>query len=405
MIFTGCGVPFHKKLDMYLQAEQYEEADEMIAAEKKSSKENIYSGKNGLLYYLDRAGVLQALGDYDNSTMLLEKADEKIDALYTKSVLDETAALLSDENAIEYRGEDFERVTVSILKMLNFMYAGNFNGARVESKKVDQKLRVFTDEYGEKCIYNEDAFARYLAGFAYEALGEMDNAYIDYKKSLETYQKYMNVYGTKIPAFVKPALLRAADYLKYTDEMAEFARDWGEIPEFTKYRDLRDKGEVLIVIHNGLPPVKYDSNTYPKYQSRGPALEKAVARVDGKEFQSETGQDIDVIAAKNLDNRIGLIIAKKAASSVAKGLLKAFTGIDMGSGKADTRSWRTIPSRFDIIRMEVTPGKKKINVDLYTVSGLARQVVLEADVKAGAKKVMPVFAFSGIVMPKFVEKK
>jgi len=222
VIFTGCGVPFHRKLDMYMTAEQYNEADDLIAAEKKTPKENIYSGKNELLYFFDRGVMLQALGDYENSTKLFQKADEKIDALYTKSLVDETFSLLSDENALDYRGEDFERVMVSIMKMLNFMYAGDYGGARVESRQVDQKLRIFTDEYGEKCIYNEDAFARYLAGFAYEALGEMESAYIDYKKSLETYEKYGTVYGLKAPGFIKPALFRAAEQLKYRDDMQKY---------------------------------------------------------------------------------------------------------------------------------------------------------------------------------------
>jgi len=159
------------------------------------------------------------------------------------------------------------------------------------------------------------------------------------------------------------------------------------------------------VVYNGLPPVKYDSNTYPKYQRRGYALSGLSAEVDGKSFPSEPAQYVDVMASKNLDNRIGLIIEKKAASSEAKGLLKAFTGIDMGKGKADIRGWRTMPSRFDIIRMELKPGKKKIKVRLFPAAGGEREVDLQTEVKAGEKKVLPVYAYSGYVTPKVKEEK
>jgi hypothetical protein len=74
---------------------------------------------------------------------------------------------------------------VSILKALNFLYQGDYSGARVEARKVNGKLNVFADEYGDKAIYTDDAFARYIAAFAYEAQGELNDAYIDYKKDLQ----------------------------------------------------------------------------------------------------------------------------------------------------------------------------------------------------------------------------
>lgn len=405
LVITGCGIPFRKKLDMYIQAEQYKEASALIEAEKTNPKEGIYGGKNELLYFFDKGAMLQALAEYKGSSDALQKADDKIDALYTKSVVDESLSLITDENAIEYRGEDFERVMVNILKALNFMYAGDFDGARVEVKRIDHKLRLFTDEYGEKCIYNEDAFARYLAGFAYEAIGELDNAYIDYKKSLKTYEKYQAVYGTAIPSFIKPAVLRVADALKYRDDIAEFEAAWGEKPAYTPSKELKTKGEVMLVVYNGMSPVKYDSNSWPKYQSRGIAVTEAVAEVDGKQFKSETAQDVAVMAAKNLDNRVGLMLAKKVASSVVKGVLSGLLGGKPAKEYADIRCWRTIPSQFDIIRMELKPGKKEIKVHLYPADGgEPRDVVLNTGVTEGGKKVIPVYAYTGTVMPPVVEK-
>jgi hypothetical protein len=407
LVFTGCGIPFQKKLDMYLQAEQYKEADALIQMEKTKPKENVYGDKNELLYFFDKGAILQMLKDYAGSTAILQKADDKISALYTKSVLNEIGSLLSSDNALEYRGEDFEQVMVDIMKALNFMYSGDFDGARVEVKKINAKLNAFSDEYGEKCIYTEDAFARYLGGFAYEALGEMNDAYIDYKKSLQTYEKYRTVYGTAIPTFVKSDILRTADALKFTEEIAEFQAEWGGNVEYTKAKALKEKGEVMLVIYNGLPPYKYDSNAWPKYMSRGYAVSSSLAEVDGKKFASQAAQDVAVMAGKNLDNRVMLILAKKVAGAVVKNLAKQVPILSLFVGKdvADVRSWRTIPARFDIIRMTLEPGKKKIKVWLYPVKGEPRSETVEVNVVAGKKKVAPVYVWSGVVMPKVVEEK
>lgn len=405
LVFAGCGIPFQKKLDMYLQAEQYREADALIEAEKTSPKEGIYNDKNELLYFFDKGAILQVLKDYAGSSAALQKADDKIDALYTKSLVNETFSLLSDENALEYRGEDFERVMVNIMSSLNYLYAGDFNGARVEVKRIDRKLNLFSDEYGDKCIYTEDAFARYISAFAYEANGEMDNAFIDYKKCLKAYEKYAAVYGTEVPNFIKSDLLRAADALKDKEAINEFVTAWGEKPAYTTNKELKEKGVVLLVVYNGMSPLKYDSDSWPKYKSRGIAITRAVAEADGRQFGSQVAQDLAVMAAKNLDNRVGLILAKKVASSAMKGLFQAFTGVDLGKDKADIRCWKTIPSRFDIIRMELAPGKKEIKVHLEPVAGEPREVVYKVDVKAGGKKVLPVYVYSGTVMPPLVEKK
>jgi uncharacterized protein len=405
IILTGCGIPFQKKLDMYLQAEQYKEADALIEAEKTSPKEGIYNGKNELLYFFDKGAVLQMVKDYAGSTAALAKADDKIDALYTKSILNEAESLLSDENALEYRGEDFERVMVNILESLNFMYAGDFNGARVEVKKIDRKLNLFSDEYGDKCIYTEDAFARYLSGFAYEALGEMDNAFIDYKKSLKAYEKYASVYGTAVPEFIKSDVLRAAGAVKNTEAIAEYEAAWGEKPAYTPYKELKNKGDVMLVFYNGMSPVKYDSDSWPKYRDRGAAITEAVAEVDGSQFKSQAAQEVSIMAAKNLDNRTGLILAKKAASNLVKGFFAALTKSKPEKEKADIRCWKTIPSRFDIIRMELAPGKKEIKVHLSPVDGEPRDVKMSIDIKTGEKKVLPVFVYSGTIMPPLVENK
>jgi hypothetical protein len=407
LLLTGCGIPFQRKLDMYMTAGQYKEADALIDSEKTHPKENIYNDKNELLYFFDKGAVLQMGMEYGRSTDFLEKADDRIDKLYTRSVVNEVGSFLSNDLALDYTGEDFEQTMVEILKALNYMYAGDFDNARVEIKRVNNRLNVFADKYGDKAIYTDDAFARYISAFAYEALGEINDSYIDYKKSLKAYEKYNKFYGTEIPPFIKQDVLRTADALHFDSDIAEFTNQWGKV-DFVPSNRLKEKGEVLVVVYDGLPAYKIDDNKWPKFIDRGNALADVRAVAGGTEYQGFVSQDVSRMAIKNLETKNMQILAKKVGSSLVKGLAKNFPVLNLfvTEDKADTRSWRTIPARFHIIRMALAPGKQVISVELFPASGGDLRVEkVSVDVKKGKKIVVPVFSYSAMPTAPVVEEK
>jgi len=395
IFITGCAVPFHKKLDQYLAAGQYKEADELIESEKTNPKENIYSSKNELLYFFDKGAIRQMIGDYKQSSEYLEKAEDIIDKLYTKSLTDETWSFFSNDLNLNYTGEDFEQVIVNIIKTLNYMYEGDFDGAAVEARKINRKLNYFQDSYGEKAIYTDDAFARYLSGFAYEAIGAVNDAYIDYKKSLKAYQKYNTIYGTAVPSFIKGDILRMAYALKFYDEIDNFKKEWAENVSFTKYNELKKSAEVMIVVYDGLPAYKIDERAMPKFVNRGYAVEKILVKDTDKEYTSIVAQDISKMAVKNLENKNLAILAKTLVRNVAKKVAKEIPILSLfvGEEKADTRCWRTIPGRFQIVRFQVTPdSKRKIIAEIYLKGNSTPvQEIFEIYLKPGNKKVIPIY--------------
>jgi hypothetical protein len=394
---TGCAVPFHKKLDQHLVSDQYKEADELIESERTKPKENVYSSKNELLYFMDKGAVRQMMGDYKTSSENLEKAENVMDKLYTRSLTDETWSFFSNDLNLNYSGEDFEQVMVNVIKTLNYMYSGDFDGAAIEARKINRKLNYFSDSYGDKAIYTDDAFARYLSAFAYEAAGSINDAYIDYKKSLNAYQKYQTVYGTRVPAFIKSDILRMADKLKFYDEIDNFKKEWAEDVPFVKYDDLMKMAEVMIVIYDGLPAYKIDKNAKPKYVNRGYAVEKVVVKDGDKEYFSTIANDISKMAEKNLENKNLAIVAKTYARNVVKKAAKDIPVLNLfiGEEKADTRCWRTIPGRFQIVRFPVTSGsKRKIIIEIYEKgNSVPIQQVAEIYLKQGNKEVIPIYVF------------
>ncbi len=420
LFFAGCGTLTHyKKIDNFMLSGKYGAADKTLTAEKKQ-----YKGEHELLYYFDKGTILQALGEYDSSAAYLNKAELKIESLYTKSVTKHVSSFLTNDMNLPYEGEEFEQVMVHIIKALNFLYKGDFNGAQVEARKADHRLNLLVDRYEGKPIYQEDAMARYLGGLAYEAAGELDHARIDYKKSYRAYAKYRKMYGTSVPKRVKKDLLRILEALGYREDLAEYRKKWGNI-SFTNYRKLRRQSELIVVVYDGLAPYKVSKYikspvkdkkgnvhmirvAFPYFKKRGYVVSGAVLESGGASVRSFIAEDITKIAVKNLEHKNALIKAKAVARAAAKyfagravsndgknKLLGMLADIySWASEKADTRSWRTLPARFHIIRAKLKPGTHRVKVNLSLIGGGSRQEVIEVKLKRGQKKVVPVYAFN-----------
>ncbi|HDQ25465.1 MAG TPA: hypothetical protein ENN43_01805 [bacterium] len=422
LFLGGCAVlNFYKKVDTMIASGDYAAAADIIETEKKQ-----YKGHHELLYYFDKGAVLQMMGEYKKSTEYLERAELLIEELYTKSVTQHLSSFLTNDMNLPYEGEDFEQVMVNIMKSLNFMYLGDFEGARVEARKVNNRLNLLADRYDEEHIYTEDPFARYLSAIAFEAAGtnqELNSAYIDYRRSYETYVKHADIYGTEIPRSLKEDILRTAHALYRDEDLAAYKAAFG-IEKFETYGSLRKRGEVILVIYDGMAPYKKSVNrsmptkdnsgkkffvsvAFPKFVPRGYNVENVSVSLKSRVYRGSIAADIASMAVKNLEHKNVLITLKAVARATAKYLaaqaisdggknqtLGLLAGIyNMASEQADTRSWRTLPARFHVIRVPMQRGKHSIEVTFETASGQQKRII-EVDLKPGEKKVMPIFAYN-----------
>jgi hypothetical protein len=393
-----------------LKIADYENADALV---ESNTQEQTVNDK--ILYYFDKGSIQQIIGNYKESTKNLHEADLLIDALYTKSATAEVSSFFSNDLSLPYEGEDFEQVMVNVIKSLNFMYLGDFEGARVEVKKADEKLKLLSDKMEGKNEYKEDAFARYISAFCYEERGELNDALIDYKKSLETYEQYKTNYGTAVPDGVKKDILRLSEALHLSEQYADFKEKFGFMP-YTKQADLKGRGEVMLVIYDGQAPDKIDKEAVPVFVDKGSLVSSVeVVTEEDKNYTSFMAEDITKIAIKNLAQKMDLIQAKGLARAVVKEvavavakeagkeLLKnlpfgsfiadaAGDAYKSNSELADTRSWKTLPSRFHLVRFTAS-GTQKVDLKMHMTDGSVREKVIKIKVDPGAKKVIPVYCF------------
>jgi hypothetical protein len=414
---------YHLQVEERIAHHRYAEADALVEKEKER-----YGERNAVLYHMDRAMTLTLSGRYPESNKHLELAEQRIDELYTRSVTTAAGAMLTNDNLLPYEGEDFEKVMLYILGALNYVALGQWDDALVEARRVDHTLTLLNDRYERKNVYKEDAFARYLSGILYESRGELNDAFIAYRKADETYEDYRKVYGTEPPSWLPSDLLRLSDALHLPDEFQEYRVRFPEI-SFEAYPEISRKGELIFIALNGRSPVKEDFFLdAPIPDGRGglyllrvalPRMVPIPSRIDRTqvtvrngdfrtEADAERVEDITAIGEKNLEDRISRITAKAIARVTSKylasleirkkaakeggeaaGALAGFlTNVySATTEQADKRSWRTLPGDIRLARIRMPPGTYEVEILAYGSSGqvLEREVFPTVTVRAGEK--------------------
>ncbi|MES2202339.1 MAG: hypothetical protein V4498_08820 [candidate division FCPU426 bacterium] len=420
---AGCAfAPRYETLEANLRSGHYPDAVKELASGEKR-----YGEKARLLYYFDRLWAEHLAGNYAQSNEYAEKANTLIDQLYTKSLSDEALSFLGNDMNQAYEGESFERVMLHVVSMLNYAELGDTDAALVEARRADERLAQYVEKAGkDKVVYQQDALARFISGALYESQGgqQLQDAYLDYKKADEAFGIYMKAYGTARPHLLDRELLKMSTGLGEGEDQSAFEGRFGKT-EFVPLKVLqKEKGEVIVLLYEGLAPVKvsesitlpihlddgtaqYFQAAFPRFQSRQTSFANAVLNDEsGAKEPLELFQDISSIAIQDLKDRVGLITLKAIARATAKfqaaraiqkkakesgneaAQVFAFLGTNLYSlisEQADTRSWRTLPSRISIARMALDPGTHTLRLAISQGSMQSSHEFSNVKIEAGKK--------------------
>jgi hypothetical protein len=201
--------------------------------------------------------TLQLAGDYQQSNAVLEQAEEELDRLYTRRISTETFAFMTNDTALPYEGDPYEQVLINVLKALNYARLGQWQDALVEARRIDHRLNVLSDRTKEKNAYRDDGFARYLSGILYESTGDVNNAFIAYRKAYETFDATRAWSHTAVPSQLREDLLRTAEALHFTQELAEY-RSVFPGTRWETSQALQQLAQVVVISYNGRAPRKED---------------------------------------------------------------------------------------------------------------------------------------------------
>ncbi len=254
LLLTGCG----PSVNHYLLIEQSLHAgDPHRAAAIVEQTEKEYGSKSRLLYAMDRGMVLQLAGQYEQSNASLDRAEEEVERLYTRSIRSETAAFLTNDNALPYEGDAYEHVMVNVVKALNYAAQGQLQEALVEVRRVDHRLNVLGDRIKEAGKYRNDGFARYLSGIVYEAAGDLNNAFIAYRNAYEAYGAMSGWSKMSSPPSLRGDLLRTSEALGLKTEFEAYRQAFPDVV-WDPVSSAQQSAQVVMISYNGRAPRKED---------------------------------------------------------------------------------------------------------------------------------------------------
>lgn len=387
---SGCATYSSKMQDLYSHLEQQQAPLALAALEKNPGPQ-----RDRLAYLLNHAMLLRMNGQYQASSAELELAKLLIDELDAISLREQAGALSINETLRSYGGEPHEHILVHLYAALNYLQLGQLDSARVEALQVNVRLQRFAEDYDdEPDVYSEDAFARYLTGMIYEALGEWSDAMIAYRAAYEAYQRYAKALSTPVPPQLKQDLLRLSDKMGLTDELAKYKKSFA-IDTFQTSRELQQQGELIILLHNGLAPKKDQfvdrvvdvgsgrlvSIALPLYLSTN--HHAASVNLQTPQQQSfAMVENVDAIAKQTLANQMAALTVRAIARAIVKdnaarrteernGPLAGFL-VNIAAAAtevADTRSWWTLPHDIQLLRLPLAAGQYDIQLNLIDNNG------------------------------------
>lgn len=361
------------------------------------------TGNDRLLYLLERGRIAQLQGDFTASQADFAQAIDVFRANEDRAMLTLSGAgatggaLLTNDNAIPYKGYGYERVMAHQFQAFNYLGLGDAEAATVELRRAAQVQRElelkYEDEIGKT---REDAnrnqvglgdYDRYFTGMdaltghlknsfqngytfytsavIWEALGEYNSALVDYKKALELSPGNARLREDVIRADRGDAPAQATGTVVVLFEQ-------GFVP------GKRPVGLAIPTLDGGIFTIQfpvYDGSDYV------PPSPLAVRADDGTRAETALLVDTGALAVKALREQVPGMLVRQALRARAKYEMQKKAAEQGGVGgqflaniynlvseQADLRSWLTLPGNAQAVRLALPPGTRQLEFASYTGS-------------------------------------
>lgn len=345
---------------------------------------------NQLLFKLDQATSLFNAELYKEAIVLFLEAEELSEIKDYTSISEEVGVLGTGQGVRGYKGEDYEKVLINLYLALSFAALGNFESAQVECRKINLLLNRMIED--GKRNYEESPFARYLSGLLWEASGEFNSAYVDYKLAYKL-DPQLNGIGT--------SLIYAANKLGFKSEESEWRQ---KFPTAPLQQDKNGFGELILIYQQGQSPKKtprYDNPKLPRLLPVSGPDSYAEILINGESAgASEVVLDIASTSIRYLEDRIGRLQAAQLAGTLTKaaigfGVAKATESDELGiltflvldaMNQADLRSWSTLPNSLHMKRIVLPEGNYNVKLRVVGLGGQELRILDLEDVEIVSKK-------------------
>ena len=215
--------------------------------------------KNQKLPFLFEQGLVAHYANrFPESNKALSLAEDISEDLYTRSVSKEALSLITNDRVRPYPGTQFERLLSHYYRILNYLYLNQLDGALVECRRATNLMSAYKTE-NENYDFFGAGFLAYLSGMCFEAAGDWNDAFISYRQAEMYYRRAAKKTGVKMPDDIGYSLVRLARKLGFTQEAADYQRQYGEpTPRAT------NTGEFVLFYESGYIPHRHEKTlTFP----------------------------------------------------------------------------------------------------------------------------------------------
>ncbi len=389
-----------------------------------------------LLRALERGTILHEAGRWERSDAEFDVADSLFDALYTRSVRRELAALAVSETIREYAGAPHEPLFVQFYQVLNRLRRGDVEGAGVECRQLAGWLQRLRDDPDDGI--DDAPFLHYLCGVVFDRVGEREDALVSLRVAAAAYGRLGDVLHVEAP----PRL--ACDTLRLSGDRGDAAcpppgPDAGTVLVLVEagtvarlvevgatvpiYRDDEwDEPEAFAGVLAARHGHEVDAHRrvvhWLRFAFPTPVADPApVVRVDvrarragvgpgrGRAVRLETAlaSNVDALAIAAWRHRLPSLVARAIVRALVKYAAgRKAAGHDRALGRfvdlvgvvterADTRAWSSLPSRIFVARASLPPGEWSLGVRAADADGRSRRVGIPGvRVRAGRLTVVEV---------------
>ena len=364
--------------------------------------------------------------------------------------LERVNTLVTNDNAIAYQMPAYEQSMMHGYQALNYALAHDLEGALVEVRRANQIQEAALVQYEDELIEAnaeqqnvdfsyldntmsaltskagqikngfQNAYTFYLSGIFYEAAGQLNDAYVDYKKALEIFPDNQ---------YLQRDVLRLGSVLGMNNDLEYYTQQLGKAyvnqllntsvlgsekggkkggEQNTKQGSLDQKqGQLVVVYEQSLIEAKQEqavrlpiwtsggdprfySVSVPSYlksyantsDGNNSASSRALELQLGKEtLTAETIVNLQALVAKQLAESLPSIVSRQVLRLVAKEQVRrklSKEGGDVGnilaglynlaSERADTRSWLTLPGDVQIIKADLPAGEHQLSFNRKNVA-------------------------------------
>ena len=238
------------------------EGCEAAIAEVKKQQEDLYGEKSEFLYYFDLGVLYHYNGNYKESSESFAKAEKIYEDLYTHSITNEAAAIVTNDNIRPYRARPFEVLALHEMQIMNYLAQKDIDGAMVEVNRAQKAMTGLYQKDNDKT--NDNGFLRYLTAIVYEMAGEPDEAAIAYYKTVKAYDENILNLPKEAREFIIESLRRA----DREDDIRALKLDNSiATPKATAVHDLGQ--EIIVIGYAGHGPILNELRMSGTYVSGG----------------------------------------------------------------------------------------------------------------------------------------